>query len=97
MEHHRRAQATAAANKYAPHPEGNALTYGVVAVTLVFIGVVFFGMFYSLRVLAYPMVLGVALVPVFALGVLVRHRRRRQHINAVDQEVARQDDLGPVE
>jgi Flp pilus assembly protein TadB len=87
MEHHRRAQATAAANKYTPHPEGNALTYGVVAVTLV----------YSLRVLAYPMVLGVALVPVFALGVLVRHRRRRQHINAVDQEVARQDDLGPVE
>lgn len=94
-EHHRRAKAIAAANTYAPLPEGSAFTYGLVAVLLALLMIVIFGMFYDLKVLAYPAALGASLVPVFVLGVLLRRRRRRLHGKAFDREFGNQDNSPP--
>ncbi len=95
-EPHRRAKATAAANKYARRPEGSAFTYGLVAVSLTLLMIVIFGMFYSLKVLSYPVALGSSLVPVFVMGILLQRCRRRLHNDAFDREFANQDDSPPI-
>jgi peptidoglycan biosynthesis protein MviN/MurJ (putative lipid II flippase) len=95
-EHHRRAKAIAAANKYARRPNRSAFTHGLVAVILALLLLVIFGMFYGLEVLAYPAAVGAGLVPVFILGVLLRRRRRRLHGRAFDQEFGNQDNSPPA-
>jgi Flp pilus assembly protein TadB len=95
-EHRRRAKAIAAANKYAPRPQGSAFTYGLVAVLLAIVALVLFGMFYGLEVLANPAALGVSLVPIFVLGVLLRRRRRRLHGEALDHELGHHDNSPPL-
>lgn len=85
--------AAAAANKYAPRPEGSSATYGLIAVVLAFLGLVSFGMFYKIDVLAHPAFVGVGLAVVFVLGILLRKRRRRLHGQAFKHELGNQDDL----
>lgn len=87
-EHHKRTLAIAAANKYAPRPQGSAFTYGLVAIILAFLMLVIFGMFYDVEVLAHPVAIGAGFVPVFLLGVLLWRRRRRLHHNALNHELS---------
>jgi protein-S-isoprenylcysteine O-methyltransferase Ste14 len=96
-EHHRRAKATTAANKYAPRPEGSSITYGLIAVVLAVLALIIFGMFYGLDVLAHPILLGLGSCVIFALGVLLRRRRRRRHGQAFDHEFSKHDNLPPRE
>jgi protein-S-isoprenylcysteine O-methyltransferase Ste14 len=93
---HRQAKATAAANKYAPRPEGSAFTYGSIAVVLAVLGIVIFGMFYDVEVLANPLLIGAGLVLVFMFGVLLRFRRRRLHGQAFEEELERHDNSPPI-
>lgn len=80
--------AIAAANKYAPRPEGSAFTYGLVAIMLAFLMLVIFGMFYDVEVLAHPVAIIASLVPIFLLGILLWRRRRRLHRDALDHELS---------
>lgn len=95
-EHDRRVKAIAAANNYAPRPNGSAFTYGMIAVILAVLVIVIFGMFYSLEVLANPVGLGIFLVPVFLIGVFLRRRRRRLHSEAFSHELSNQNNTPPV-
>ncbi len=96
-EHHRRAKATAAANKYAPRPEGSAFTYGVIAVVLAILTIVVIGMFYGLEVFAFPVLLCGGLAVVFVLGVLLQRHRQQLHRQAFDHEFSDEDSTPPAE
>lgn len=93
-EHFRRVKAAAAAaNKYAPRPEGSSATYGLIAVVLAFLALVSFGLFYRIDVLAHPAFVVAGLVAMFVLGILLRKRRRRLHGKAFEHEMGNHDDF----
>ncbi len=56
----RRANAKAAASKYAPKPDGSAITYGLIAVSVLAVALIFYGVFYSVDMLSQPVALFLA-------------------------------------
>jgi hypothetical protein len=92
-EHHRRANAIAAASTYAPRPEGSSFTYGLIAMVLAILALVIFGMFYGLEVLANPVMVGLGMAAFFVFGVLLRKRRKRLYTQAFERELRIREDL----
>lgn len=94
-ETHRKSKARAAADLYAPKPEGSSLTYGLIAVVLVGLAMISFAMFYDANILAYPVVIMVGLAAALIGGVILRKRRKRNHAAAFAAEFERQDNSPP--
>ena len=84
----RTANAKAAASSYAPKPNGSAVTYGLIAVSLLGAGLVFFAAFYGIDLVIYPAAIFLSAIAAFATGVVVRHVRQRRHSVAFANEYA---------
>lgn len=85
----RTAYANAAAARYAPRPNGSLILYGLISATLLFLGAIVAGAFYSVDVMAYPCYLVGALAAAFIFGAGLRMWRQRAHSAAVDVEFAK--------
>lgn len=94
---HRKAKAIAAAQKYAPKPEGSALTYGLIGVVLAVLGIISFGLFYQAPVFSYPLVVAGLLMAVFVFSIVLRFLRKRRHMAAFEREYDRHDNSPPSE
>lgn len=84
----RRANAKAAASKYAPKPDGSAITYGLIAVSVLAVALIFYGVFYSVDMLSQPVALFLAVIASFITGVGVRLWMKRRHRAAYEAEYA---------
>lgn len=82
----RRANATAAAQAYAPKPNGAAVTYGLVAAALLLVATFFAGAFFKTDITSKPVgplgLTGFA----FVAGAVLRIWRQIEHIRAADRE-----------
>jgi len=97
----RQANARAAATKYAPRPDGSTLTYGLIAVSLLALGLALYGGFYAVDMFNQPIPLVLAGgLGAFGFGAALRFRRQRRHTVAYEAEYALRDGVkaaGPVE
>lgn len=87
-------KAEEAAASYAPSPNGSALTYGLIAASLVFIGALVVGAFYAVDIIANPWPLVGTTGVVFLLGAAVRIWKRRVNRKAVATEYASSEPVG---
>ena len=74
----RQANARAAATKYAPRPDGSTLTYGLIAVSLLALGLALYGGFYAVDMFNQPIPLVLAGLGAFGFGAALRFRRQRR-------------------
>lgn len=89
----RRANATAAAQAYAPRPNGSAITYGFVAAALLLVVAFLAGAFFGTDITANPLaLLGLAIVA-FIAGVALRMWRQMEHLSATSREYAQREPL----
>ena len=84
----RRANARAAASKYAPRPDGSTLTYGAIAVSLLAVALAIYGGFYQTDMLSRPWLLPAAGIVAFLVGCGFRLWLKRRHIAAFEAEYA---------
>ena len=84
----RKANARAAATRYAPKPDGSTLTYGLIAVSLLALALALYGGFYQVDMLAQPVPLVLAGFGAFCLGIAFRLRLQRRHTAAYEAEYA---------
>ena len=84
----RQANARAAAAQYAPGPDGSTLTYGLIAVSLLALGLVLYGGFYDVNMFAEPVALVLAGIAAFCIGAAFRLRLQRRHTAAYEAEYA---------
>lgn len=80
------ANARAAAQSYAPTPNGSAITYGFIAAALVFVATVIAGAFYKVDVLSGPWPIGLLTLAAFVAGAALRVWRRQSHDRAFSAE-----------
>lgn len=80
------ANARAAAQSYAPTPNGSAITYGFIAAALVFVAAVIAGAFYRVDVLSGPWPIGLLTLAAFVAGAALRMWRRHAHDRAFSAE-----------
>lgn len=84
----RQSNARSAAEQIAPRPSGSVMTYGFVGIALAGLGMAAFGQFYSVDILAYPL-LAVGLMSfAFVSGIGLRKARQIRHHNAYKAEYA---------
>jgi hypothetical protein len=80
------ANARAAAQSYAPKPNGSTITYGLIAAALVLVVALIAGAFYRVDVLASLWPIALVTLAAFAAGVALRVRRRSAHELAFSAE-----------
>jgi hypothetical protein len=90
----RKANARAAATRYAPKPDGSTLTYGLIAVSLLALGLALFAGFYRVDMLAQPIPLVLAGLGAFLVGAAFRLRLKRRHTAAYEAEYALRQRVG---
>jgi hypothetical protein len=90
----RKANARAAATRYAPKPDGSTLTYGLIAVSLLALALALYGGFYQVDMLAQPVPLLLAGLGAFCIGVAFRLRLQRRHTAAYEAEYALRERAG---
>jgi hypothetical protein len=84
----RQANATAAAQSYAPKPNGSAFTYGMMAASLLLVVAFLAGAFFRVDVTSNGWALAGLAVVAFAAGGALRIWRRSEHSRAVAREFA---------
>ena len=87
----RRANATAAAQAYAPRPNGSAITYGFVAAALVLVVAFLAGAFFGADITANPLALLGLTIVAFVAGVALRMWRQIEHTRAASREYAKRE------
>ena len=80
------ANARAAAQSYAPTPNGSTITYGVIAAALALVGAIIVGAFYRVDVFDGLWPIGLVTLAAFAGGVALRIWRRSAHERAFSAE-----------
>lgn len=90
----RKANARAAATRYAPRPDGSTLTYGLIAVSLLALALALYGGFYQVDMLAQPVPLVLAGLGAFIVGAAFRLRLQRRHTAAYEAEYALRQRVG---
>ena len=93
----RKANARAAATRYAPKPDGSTLTYGLIAVSLLALALALYGGFYQVDMLAQPVPRVHAGFGAICLGIAFRLRLQRRHTPAYEAEYAQRQREGEVE
>lgn len=92
----RRANATAAAQAYAPRPNGSAITYGFVAAALLLVAAFLAGAFFSVDITANPLALLGLTIMAFIAGVALRMWRQMEHTRATSREYAKREPAPPA-
>jgi len=87
----RRANATAAAQAYAPKPNGSAVTYGLVAAALLLVATFFAGAFFRTDMTSTPLALLGLTVFAFVAGAVLRIWRQMEHIRAAGREYEKRE------
>ncbi len=87
----RRANATAAAQAYAPRPNGSAITYGFVAAALLLVVAFLAGAFFGADITANPLALLGLTIIAFVAGVALRMWRQMEHTRATSREYAKRE------
>lgn len=85
----RRANATAAAQAYAPKPNGSAVTYGLVGAALLLVATFLAGAFFKTDITSNPLALLALTVLAFVAGVVLRMWRQMEHARATGREYAK--------
>jgi len=80
------ANARAAAQSYAPPPNGSTITYGLIGAALMLVATIIAGSYYRIDVISNPLPLAVATLVTFMAGVMVRVWRHREHERAFAAE-----------
>lgn len=80
------ANARAAAQSYAPKPNGSVITYGLIAAALVLVVAAIAGAFYRVDVFSSLWPIALVTLAAFAGGAALRVRRRRAHERAFSAE-----------
>lgn len=84
----RRANAKAAASRYAPPPDGSYVTYGFIAAASVAVGVMLVGGFFGVDMLSHPTGLFWAALAAFGAGVVGRTWQKRRFALAFQRELS---------
>lgn len=84
----RQSNARSAADQIAPRPGGSVMTYGLVGIALAGLAMAAFGKFYTIDLLAYPVLVTGLMSFAFASGVGLRKARQIRHHNAYKAEYA---------
>lgn len=93
----RTANAMAAAQSYAPRPSGSAVTYGLIAASLVLVAAFIAGAFFGVDILRNWSMLATMAAGAFAAGVVLRLWRQREHVDAVDSEYVKRTPASPIQ
>jgi hypothetical protein len=88
MESHREKARLAAAG-YAPAPEASALMYGIIGTALFSVGMWGAGRFYDLPLIPHVSLVVAGSMIAFAVGIWLRKRRKRSHVDAYRAELIR--------
>jgi hypothetical protein len=83
------ANARAAAQSYAPTPNGSTITYGLIAAALMLVCAILAGAFYRVDVFAGIWGIATAVSLAFVAGVALRLWRQHEHERAFDAEYAK--------
>ena len=84
----RQSNARSAAEQIAPRPTGSVMTYGLVGIALAGLAMAAFGQFYTVDILAYPL-LAIGLMSFACVsGIGLRKARQIRHHNAYKVEYA---------
>ena len=89
----RRANAIAAAQVYAPRPNGSAITYGFIAAALLLVVAFLAGAFFGADITANPLALLGLTITAFGAGVALRMWRQMEHTRATSREYAKREPL----
>lgn len=89
----RRANATAAAQAYAPKPNGSAVTYGLVGAALLLVATFLAGAFFKTDVTSNPLALLGLTVLAFVAGAALRIWRQMEHARATGREYEKREPL----
>jgi hypothetical protein len=84
----RHTNATAAAQSYAPKPNGSALTYGLIAALLLVVAALLAGGYFGVDVTSNGWVLAALAALAFSGGAILRFWRQHEHSRAVARELA---------
>lgn len=82
----RKEDARLKAEAYAPAPRDSRLLYGLIAASLLLLGVAAVDGFYATDLWRYPLGVAALAVAAFGLGLVVRRRRMQRHRRAHRQE-----------
>lgn len=82
----RSANARAAAQSYAPTPNGSTITYGLIAAALLLVGAFIAGAFFGADILSNPLLLAGMTIIAFFAGVVLRLWRQWEHARAFEVE-----------
>lgn len=84
----RHTNATAAAQSYAPKPNGSVLTYGLIAASLLVVAALLAGGYFGVDVTSNGWVLAVLAALAFSGGAILRFWRQHEHSRALARELA---------
>jgi len=85
----RKEKALQAASDYAPAPEASALTYGLISIALFSVGIWGAGRFYDVSLSPYSSLLLAGSAIAFCVGIWLRKKRKRRHVDAYESELGR--------